>query len=108
MISCAVALPHGTGSPRVNLFCVRVPVMSEKRMSTPASSSILSRRETIAFCPASRRAPTAMVIDSTAGMATGTEATSRISTKEEGEVLEIGFLLESISLVWSSCDGFPE
>jgi hypothetical protein len=46
----------------------------------PAISSMDSRRETIAFSRASSFAPSAIVIDRTAGMATGTEATSRIRT----------------------------
>ena len=46
----------------------------------PAISSIASSRDTIAFSRASILAPSAMVIDRTAGIATGTEATSRIST----------------------------
>ena len=45
----------------------------------PAISSIETRRETIAFSAASFSAPTAMVTDSTAGSATGIEATVRIS-----------------------------
>ena len=69
------------GSPSVSLFWVRVPVLSEHRMSTPASSSIADNRVTIASFFASRRAPTAMVTDSTVGIATGIAATR--STKAE-------------------------
>ena len=46
----------------------------------PAISSIAASRETIAFCFESASAPSAMVIENTAGIATGIEATSRIST----------------------------
>lgn len=67
------------GSPRVSLFCVSVPVLSEQRMSTPASSSIEGSRVTIACFLASSLAPTAMVTDRTVGMATGIAATSRMS-----------------------------
>jgi hypothetical protein len=55
------------GSPSVSLFWVKVPVLSEHRMSTPASSSIADRRVTIASFLARRRAPTAMVTESTVG-----------------------------------------
>jgi len=44
--------------------------------STPASSSIAERRETMALCFDSASAPSARVTDITAGNATGTEATS--------------------------------
>lgn len=59
---------------------VSVPVLSEQRMSTPAISSIASSRETMAFCLDSANAPSAMVIENTAGIATGIEATSKIRT----------------------------
>jgi hypothetical protein len=49
-------------------------------MSTPASSSIADRRDTIAFCFDNANAPSAIVTDITAGIATGTEATSNTST----------------------------
>ena len=59
---------------------VSVPVLSLHSTSTPASSSIADRRETIAFCLDSASAPSAMVTDITAGIATGTEATSSTRT----------------------------
>jgi hypothetical protein len=49
-------------------------------MSTPAISSIAASRETIAFSRDKASAPIAMVIENTAGIATGIEAISRIST----------------------------
>ena len=67
-----------TGSPRVSRLRVRVPVLSEHRMSMPAISSMDSRRVTMAFSLDRARAPTAMVTDSTAGRATGMEATVRM------------------------------
>jgi len=77
----AAAIPSmQKGSPSVSLFCVSVPVLSEQRTSTPASSSIAERRVTIASFLASRRAPTAIVTDRTVGMATGMAATR--STKQ--------------------------
>ncbi len=45
----------------------------------PAISSMETSRDTIAFIRASFSAPTAMVTDSTAGSATGIEATVRMS-----------------------------
>ncbi len=48
-------------------------------MSMPAISSMDSRRDTMAFIRDRATAPTAMVTDNTAGMATGIEATVRIS-----------------------------
>ena len=59
------------------MFCVSVPVLSEQRMSTPASSSTVDSLVTIACFAARARAPRAMVTDSTAGMATGTAAMVR-------------------------------
>ena len=59
---------------------VSVPVLSLHSTSTPASSSIADSRETIAFCLDSAKAPSAMVTDITAGIATGTEAISRTRT----------------------------
>ena len=77
--SSTEALSIPTGSPRRSLFCVSVPVLSEQRISIPAISSIDSRRETMAFILERATAPIAMVIESTAGMATGIDATARIS-----------------------------
>ena len=68
------------GSPRVSLFSVRVPVLSEHSTSTPASSSMATSRLTMAFLLANRRAPTAMVTDRTVGIATGMAATVSTST----------------------------
>ena len=62
------------------MFLVRVPVLSEQRTSTPASSSIASRRETMAFFFASAWAPKELVTVITVGMATGMEAISNTST----------------------------
>ena len=76
------------GSPSVNLFWVRVPVLSEHSTSTPASSSIAGNRVTIASFFASRRAPTAMVTDSTVGIATGIAATR--STRANCNVVRTG------------------
>ena len=67
------------GSPRVSLFWVKVPVLSEQSTSTPASSSIAERRVTMASFFARRRAPTAIVTESTVGIATGIAATRRTS-----------------------------
>ena len=61
-------------------FLVKVPVLSEHRMSTPAISSMADSLETIAFCFDSASAPNAMVMENTAGMATGIDATSRTRT----------------------------
>ena len=76
------------GSPSVSLFWVSVPVLSEHKMSTPASSSIADSRVTIASFLARRRAPTAMVTDSTVGIATGIAAT--VSTRANCNVVRIG------------------
>ena len=54
--------------------------MSEHRISTPASSSIASSRETMAFFFASAWAPREFVIVMTVGIATGMEAISSTST----------------------------
>ena len=70
------------GSPSVSLFWVRVPVLSEHSTSTPANSSMAANRVTIASFVASRRAPTAMVTDSTVGIATGMAATVRMSANK--------------------------
>ena len=67
------------GSPMVSVFWVRVPVLSEHRTSTPASSSMATSRVTIACLSASSQAPTAIVTDRTVGMATGMAATVRTS-----------------------------
>ena len=75
------------GSPKLNLFCVSVPVLSEQSTSIPASSSIAARCVTIACFSASFRAPTAMVTESTAGMATGTAAT--VKTKANCNVVSM-------------------
>ena len=67
------------GSPSVSLFWVRVPVLSEHSTSVPANSSMATNRLTIASFLASRRAPTAIVTDSTVGIATGIAATVNTS-----------------------------
>ena len=76
------------GSPRVSLFCVSVPVLSAQSTSTPANSSIATSLLTIACFFASRRAPTAIVTDSTVGIATGIAAT--VSTSANCNVVRIG------------------
>ena len=86
-ITCsAVTSSTAKGSPRVSLFWVRVPVLSVHSTSTPASSSMATSRLTIAFFLASRRAPTAIVTDSTVGIATGIAAT--VSTRANCSVVE--------------------
>ena len=65
-----------------------MPVLSEHSTSTPASSSIATSRLTIAFFLASSRAPTAIVTDSTVGIATGIAAT--VSTRANCSVSRIG------------------
>ena len=65
------------GSPSVSLFSVSVPVLSVHNTSTPANSSIADRRVTMACFLAKRRAPTAIVTESTVGIATGMAATKR-------------------------------
>ena len=55
-------------------------------MSMPASSSMATSRLTIACFFASSRAPTAIVTDSTVGMATGMAAT--VSTRANCRVVE--------------------
>ena len=76
------------GSPSVSLFWVRVPVLSAHSTSTPANSSMATNLLTIAFFLASRRAPTAIVTDSTVGIATGIAAT--VSTRANCNVVRIG------------------
>ena len=73
------------GSPKVSLFWVSVPVLSEHNTSTPASSSIADNRVTMASFFASRRAPTAIVTESTVGIATGIAATR--STRQNSMVV---------------------
>ncbi len=62
-------------------FCVSVPVLSEHRISMPASSSMASRRLTMACFFARAVAPIAMVTVSTAGIATG--IAEMVSTREK-------------------------
>mmetsp|Transcript_5505 Transcript_5505/g.12584 ORF Transcript_5505/g.12584 Transcript_5505/m.12584 type:complete len:252 (+) Transcript_5505:1711-2466(+) len=69
------------GVSRVNLFLVKVPVLSLQRIVMPASSSMEARRDTIALLVARSRAPTAIVAVVTTCMAMGIEATS--STKQD-------------------------
>ena len=76
------------GAPKVSEFCVSVPVLSAHSTSTPASSSMATSRLTIACFLASSRAPTAIVTDSTVGMATGIAAT--VSTRANCRVVRIG------------------
>ena len=85
------------GSPSVSLFWVRVPVLSEHSTSTPASSSMAANRVTIASFFASRRAPTAMVTDSTVGIATGIAAT--VSTRANCNVVRIGSPRKSATVI---------
>ena len=72
--------PKAITFPTLNLFSVRVPVLSEQRTSTPASSSIATSFLTIASLLARFIAPTAIVTDKTAGSAAGIAAT--IKTRE--------------------------
>ncbi len=65
------------GVPNVSEFWVRVPVLSAHSTSTPASSSMATSRLTMACFLASSRAPTAIVTESTVGIATGIAATVR-------------------------------
>ncbi len=76
------------GSPRVSEFWVRVPVLSAQSTSTPASSSMATSLLTMACFVASTRAPTAIVTDSTVGIATGMAAT--VSTRANCRVVRIG------------------
>ncbi len=88
-MTCSLAVSFTlNGSPSVSLFWVRVPVLSEHSTSTPASSSIATSRLTIAFFFASRRAPTAIVTESTVGIATGIAAT--VSTSANWSVVKSG------------------
>ena len=75
-------------SPSVSEFWVRVAVLSAQSTSTPASSSMATNLLTMACCLASRRAPTAIVTDSTVGIATGIAAT--VSTSANCSVVRIG------------------
>ena len=70
----------------MSLFWVSVPVLSVQSTSTPASSSMATSRLTIAFFEARTRAPTAIVTDSTVGMATGMAAT--VSTRANCSVVK--------------------
>ena len=79
------ARPTGATASR---FCVSVPVLSEHNRSTPPSSSTAGRWLTTAWWRASLRAPTAMVTDSTAGSATGTEAI--VTTSANSSVCSTG------------------
>ena len=87
MTTCSAVMSFTlNGSPRVSVFSVRVPVLSEHSTSTPANSSIATSRVTIAFLVASSRAPTAIVTDSTVGIATGIAAT--VSTNANCNVVK--------------------
>ena len=72
--------PKEIGALSVSLFMVSVPVLSLHKMSTPASSDMAESLDKIAFCFESLSAPSAMVTDITAGMATGIDAIRRTST----------------------------
>jgi hypothetical protein len=88
-ITCSGPTPSTlNGSPRVSVLRVKVPVLSEHRMSTPANSSMASSLLTMACFLASSRAPTAIVTDSTVGMATGMAAT--VSTRANCRVVRTG------------------
>ena len=79
--SCASFASNRIGSPSVSWFLVSVPVLSEHRMSTPGHLLDRARAGRRSPSPSTARArPSAMVIENTAGIATGIEATSRIST----------------------------
>ena len=84
-MTCSGAVPSTqNGSPSVNLFWVSVPVLSEQSTSIPASSSMAASRLTIACFAASTRAPTAIVTDSTVGIATGIAATVNTNANCKG------------------------
>ena len=88
-ITCDGSTPSTPkGSPSVSLFWVSVPVLSAHSTSTPASSSIATSLLTMACFFDSSRAPTAMVTDSTVGIATGIAAT--VSTSANCRVVRIG------------------
>ncbi len=76
----------GTASPARSRFWVSVPVLSVHSTSTPPSSSTAARWLTTASCLASCAAPTAMVTDSTAGNATGIDATVTTSANSSSSV----------------------
>ena len=76
------------GSPRVSLFCVNVPVLSEQSTSMPANSSIEAKGRHDGLVSERFRAPTAIVTDRTVGNATGTAAT--VNTKANCSVSIIG------------------
>ena len=88
MTCSARTSPAMNGSPRVRVFWVRVPVLSAHSTSTPASSSMATSRLTTACLAASSRAPTAIVTDSTVGIATGIAAT--VSTRANCNVVTVG------------------
>ncbi len=88
-MTCSGVTPFSAkGSPSVSLFSVKVPVLSVQSTSTPANSSMATNRLTMAFFFASRRAPTAIVTDSTVGIATGIAAT--VSTRANCSVVRTG------------------
>ena len=66
--------------PNLNLFSVKVPVLSLHKISTPAIDSIEDSFETIAFFFDKSSAPSANVIEKTVGIATGIDATNKTNT----------------------------
>ncbi len=88
------------GSATFISFLVRVPVLSEQKISTPASSSIAVSRETMACRRARLTAPTAMVTESTAGSATGIAAT--VSTRAKRAISIIGSWRKSETMMISN------
>lgn len=88
------------GSLRLNWFLVSVPVLSEQRISTPAISSIADSLETIACSFDSASAPSAMVIENTAGIATGIDATISTSTNCRMPRASATFQSLAITMSW--------
>mmetsp|Transcript_26240 Transcript_26240/g.89739 ORF Transcript_26240/g.89739 Transcript_26240/m.89739 type:complete len:383 (-) Transcript_26240:885-2033(-) len=76
------AVKVGMSSCSTILFSVRVPVLSDARMSMPASSSTALSLATIAFSSASTPHPIASVVMHTTRMAMGTLATSSTTQKD--------------------------
>ena len=74
-----------TGSRRLSLLSVNVPVLSEQSTVMPASSSMADRRATITFFSAMMWLPTAIVEVTTTSIATGMEATRMTTTEPSVE-----------------------
>src|SRR5262252_5043637 len=82
MQSCTLFAENRIGSPSVSWFLVKVPVLSEHRMSTPAISSMADSLETIAFC-----------FDSaSAGHELGGAAEERVGAGRDDDALHLALL----------------